>query len=199
MRFAPTCFRPVFGRVLSVIVAVIVASGLAGFIVAGDYEGLVRYGWGMLLLVVVVYALFWRPSLDIAEHAITVRNVFSTITVPWPAIQRIDTKYALTLYTTVGKISAWASPAPNRYASHNAAASDARLASNGTAAVRPGDLLSTGSGAAAFVIRRHWGELRDDGLLDAGYEDGSVRRDIHWPTIITMAALAVATVLGIAL
>ena len=49
------------------------------------------------------------------------------------------------------------------------------------------------------MIRRHWGELRDDGLLDAGYEDGSVRRDIHWPTIIAMAALAVATVLGIAL
>ena len=118
MRFAPTSFRPVFGRVLSVIVAIIVAFGLAGFIVASDPGGLVRYGWGMLLLVVIVYALFWRPSLDIAEHAITVRNVFSTITVPWPAIQRIDTKYALTLYTHAGKVAAWASPAPNRYASH---------------------------------------------------------------------------------
>ncbi|WP_309615621.1 PH domain-containing protein [Salinibacterium sp.] len=199
MRFAPTSFRPVFGRVLSVVVAIIAVFGLAGFIVAGDGEGLARYGWGMLLMVALAYALFWRPSLDIAEQAITVRNVFSTVTVPWAAIQRIDTKYALTLYTREGTIAAWASPAPNRYASHNAAASDARLASNGMGAVRPGDLLSTGSGAAAFVIRRHWEELREDGLLDAGSDTGNMRRDIHWPVIIVLGVLTVATVLGIAL
>ena len=179
--------------------AIIAVFGLVGFIIAGDGEGLARYGWGMLLLIAVAYALFWRPSLDIAERAITVRNVFNTVTVPWPAIQRIDTKYALTLYTREGTVAAWASPAPNRYASHSAAASDARLASNGMGAVRPGDLLSTGSGAAAFVIRRHWEELRDDGLLDASYEAGSVRRDIHWPVIIVLGVLLVATVLGIAL
>lgn len=199
MRFAPTTFRPVFGRVLGVVVAIIAVSGIAGFIIGGDPAGLVRYGWGMLLLVAVVFALFWSPSLRVEEHAITVRNVFSTITVPWPAIQRIDTKYALTLYTTGGTISVWASPAPNRYASHNAASSDARLASNGMGAVRPGDLLSTGSGAAAFVIRRHWEELRDDGLLDAGVEAGSLRRDIHWPTIIALGMLTIATILGIVL
>ncbi|MDJ0334480.1 PH domain-containing protein [Salinibacterium sp. G-O1] len=199
MRFAPTTFRPVFGRILGVVVELIAGLGIVGFIVAGDAEALLRYGWGLLLLIAVVDALFWRPSLHVAEHAITVRNVFSTITVPWPAIQRIDTKYALTLYTSAGKVAVWASPAPNRYAAHNAAASDARLASNGMGAVRPGDLLSTGSGAAAFVIRRHWDELRDDGLLDAGYEAGSVRRDIHWVTIVVLGVLAVATVLGIAL
>jgi len=199
MRFAPTTFRPIFGRVLAVLTAVIAMLGLAGFVVTGDVAGLVRYGWGLLLVVALAFALFWFPSLSVEEHAVTVRNVFSTITVPWPAIQRVDTKYALTLYTPEGRIAAWASPAPNRYASSNAAAGDARIASHGTGAVRPGDLLSTSSGAAAFVIRRHWEDLRDDGMLDAGYEAGSVRRDIHWPTVIVLAVLLLATVLGIVL
>ena len=49
----------------------------------------------------------------------------------------------------------------------------------------------------AYVIRRHWEELRDDGhARSAGAEPDSVRRDWHWPTIIVMAVLAVATVLG---
>ena len=51
----------------------------------------------------------------------------------------------------------------------------------------------------AFVIRSHWEDLRESGKLDAGAEPGSVRRDWHWPTIIVMGALAVATVLGFAL
>ena len=199
MRFAPTSFRPTFGRVLAVLTAIIVALALGGFVVTGDAVGLVRYTWGQLLVVALAFALFWLPRLDVEEHAVTVRNVFSTIVVPWPAIQLVDTKYALTLYTPEGRIAVWASPAPNRYASANAAAGDARLASNGTGAVRPGDLLSTSSGAAAFLIRRHLEQLRDDGRLDAGYEPGSIRRSIHWPTIAVLAGLLVATVLGFVL
>ncbi|MGL4340731.1 MAG: PH domain-containing protein [Rhodoglobus sp.] len=199
VRFAPVSFRPAFGRVLSVVVTVIALSGLIGFVITGDGGSLLRYGWGLLLMVVVVYSMFWYPSLDVAEQAITVRNVFTTVIVPWSAVQRVDTKYALTLYTHDGTITAWASPAPHRYATHNASASDARLASNGTGAVRPGDLLSTPSGAAAFVIRRHGEQLRDDGLLNASCEAEGVRRDIHWPLIIVLGVLLVATVLGVAL
>ncbi len=198
MRFAPTIFRPAFGRVLSVIVVVIAATGIAGYVVAGDYVGLVRYGWGPLLLAAVALALFWFPRLGVAEHEVTVRNVFSTTHLPWPAITLVDTKWALTLHTADRKVTVWASPAPNRYASQAATRSSARVASSGFAP-RPGDLLETQSGAAAFVIRHHWDDLRADGLLDAGVEPGSVRRDIHWATIVVLAALAAATVLGIVL
>jgi hypothetical protein len=78
---------------------------------------------------------------------------------------------------------------------------DARLAGrdSGGAGIRPGDLLDSPSGAVAFVIRRHWEELRDDGLLDAGAETGSVSRVAHWPTITTIALLVVASVLGVLL
>ncbi|MBX3098373.1 MAG: PH domain-containing protein [Salinibacterium sp.] len=198
MRFAPTIFRPAFGRVLSVIVVVIAASGLAGYVVAGDLAGLVRYGWGLLLLAAVALALFWFPRLGVAEHEVTVRNVFSTVHLPWPAITLVDTKWALTLHTADRKVTVWASPAPNRYASQAATRSSARVASSNFAP-RPGDLLETQSGAAAFVIRHHWEDLRADGLLDAGAEPGSVRRDIHWVTITVLAVLAAATAVGILL
>lgn len=197
MRFAPTSFRPAFGRVLSIVMGAISVAALAGFVVTGDWLGLVRYGWILLLLPAITFALFWFPGLDVAEHEVTVRNVFSTFHVPWPAIQRVDTKWALTLYTARGKVTAWASPAPNRYAAQVSASGDTRLAGRDQGgSIRPGDLLTTPSGAAAYVIRSHWEQLRDDGLLDAGYEPGSMRRDIHWVTIAVLGGLLVATVLG---
>lgn len=196
MRFAPTSFRPIFGRVLSILVAIVSLAGLAGFVVAGDWPGLLRYGWGLLLLAALVFALFWFPRLDIAEHEILVRNVFASHHVPWPSIQRIDTKYALTLYTPLRKVTAWASPAPSRYASQVSNTADARLAADASGShIRPGDLLNTTSGAAAYVIRRHWEELRDEGRLGA-VDPEAMRRDIHWPTIITLGVLAAATLLG---
>lgn len=200
MRFAPTSFRPTFGRVLSVIVVAIALSGLVGYVVAGDGVGLLRYGWGIVLIGAVAVALFWLPRLDIAEHEVTVRNVFSTLHLAWPAIQQVDTKYALTLVYTGGKVTVWASPAPNRYASQSASKSAARIAADPAGfAPRPGDLLETDSGAAAYLIRRHLEDLREAGLLGAGVEPGSVRRDIHWATIAVLGGLVLATVLGILL
>lgn len=198
MRFAPTSFRPTFGRVLSIVTAVIAVLGLAGFVVAGDWGGLVRYGWGLLLLIAVAFALFWFPRLDVAEHEVTVVNVFSTQHVPWPAIQGVDTKYALTLQLPEGrKVTAWASPAPNRYSAQVTANNETRLAArDGMTSVRPGDLLSTPSGAAAFVIRSHWEQLRDDGLLELGVDASAIRRDIHWPTILVLGSLTLATAVG---
>jgi hypothetical protein len=201
MRFAQTTFRPAFGRVLSIIVVAIAAAGVAGFVATGDWGGLLHFGWGLALMAVTAFALFWLPSLVVAEHEITVRNVFSTVHVPWPAILSLDTKYALTLYTPLGKVTAWASPAPNRYAGQVSASADARLPGAGLGgSIRPGDLLSTASGAAAYVIRSHWEQLRDDGHLDNPViERGAFRRDIHWVTVCLLGALTIATVLGLLL
>lgn len=202
MRFQPTTFRPLFGRILAIVVGVIVLVGLAGFVLIGDFATLLRFGWGALLVGAGAFVAFWLPSIGVAEHEVTVRNVFSTWHVPWPAIQRVDTKYALTLYlpgvdgAPGRKISAWASPAPNRYAAQVGMTKETKLAArNQGGAIRPGDLLDTPSGAVAFVIRSHWEDLREDGKLGP-VEPGSLRRDWHWATIAVMAALVVATVLG---
>lgn len=200
MRFAPTSFRPAFGRGLSIATAVIVALGLAGFVMEGDLNVVLRFSWPLILLAVLAFVLFWFPRVDVAEHEVTVRNVFTTVHVPWPAIENVDTKYSLTLYTPEGKVTAWASPAPNRYAAQAGTLKDARLAAQASGtSPRPGDLPSTQSGAIALVIRTHWEDLRAQGLLDAGYEPGSVRTEYHVITIVVVAALAVATVLGVLL
>lgn len=199
MRFAPTRFRPAFGRALSILTAVIAAAGLGGFAVSGDWSGLLRYGWGLLLIAAIAVAAFWFPRVDVAEHEVTVVNVFSTVHVPWPAIQRVDTQYALTLELPHGrKVTAWASPAPSRYSAQVSATREARLAArDGATSVRPGDLLDTPSGAVAFVIRSHWEDLRDEGRLDLGVDATALRRDIHWPAIVVLGVLAVATALGL--
>lgn len=197
MRFAPTRFRPVFGRVLAGVIVAIATVGVVGFLVVSPADAL-RFGPALALLAVGTVATFWLPSLEVAEAGVTVRNVFRTIEIPWGAIRLVDTRFALTFDTDEGRVSVWASPAPNRYASASATARGAgRAAGPGGFAPRPGDLLETDSGAAAFVIRQHLEDLRADGRLEAA--DGPLRRRTHVATIVTLAVLTVATALGLAL
>lgn len=197
--FRPAVFKPAFGRVLTVIVSLIAASALGGFVVSGDWGGLVRYGAPPLLVGVLVWALFWAPELRVEEHAVTVRNVFRTYWVPWSAIERIDTKYSLTLYTPGRKIDVWAAPAPGRYSARNVSEHDARRVAESArgagSSIRPGDALSSASGAAAHVLRLHWEQLRDDGLFDAA-PPHAVRAEWNRGTLAVLAVLAAASLAG---
>lgn len=201
MRFQPASFRPAFGRVLTVVIAAIAAGALIGFIVAGDVAGLLRSGWWLLLLAAVVWALYWMPEVEVLEHAVIIRNPLSTWTVPWPAIQRIDTKWALTLFTERGRIEAWAAPASGRYTVFTLGPDDLKVSESArlVGSIRPGDTLSSESGAAANHIRRHWEQLRDDGLLDAGVEPGALRRSPNTRTIVLLGALLALSLLGLIL
>jgi hypothetical protein len=199
--FKPVSFRPAFGRVLTIVVAVITGVALAGFVVSGDLVGLLRYGWVPLFVFALTWALFWAPKLDVQEHEVTVRNVFRTVHLPWPAIQRIDTKYALTLDTSIGRVPVWAAPAPSRYSVMNVTSEDTkRVAESARAAsgsIRPGDALNSASGVAAHSMRLRWQQLRDEGFLDSAViEPGSLRVQWHWGTAALLAVLLVGAVLG---
>jgi hypothetical protein len=202
MVFRPARFQPAFGRVLTLAVAAGAIAALIGFVVAGDWEGLARYGTLPLFLIALVWALFWAPELRVEEHAVTVRNVLRTHHVPWVTIQRIDTKYALTLFTPQRKIDVWAAPAPSRYAVASMTEQDTRrVAESARAAersIRPGDSLSSASGAAAHVVRLHWEQLRDDGAFDAAPSHG-IRSEWHVGTAALLGALAALCVAGLLL
>jgi hypothetical protein len=202
MVFRPAQFKPAFGRVLTVVVSLVALTGLAGFVVSGDWSGLLRFGALPLLLIAGVWALFWAPELRVEEHAVTVRNVFRTFSVPWTAIERIDTKYALTLYTPGRKIDVWAAPAPSRYAVTGMSREDARRVAESArgagASIRPGDALTSASGAAAHVLRLHWEQLRDEGVLDAA-PPRAIRVDWHVGTVAVLAVLALASFAGLSL
>ena len=117
------------------------------------------------------WLLFWNPSIKVSESVIVVDNIFRFTTLNWSSIRRIDTKYSLTLETDNGVVRAWAAPAPSRYAGFLANKSEAEHLPEssfmGKGLVRPGDLTSSDSGVAAYVIRSHWEQLRDKNQLGA--------------------------------
>jgi hypothetical protein len=158
----------------------------------------------LLLVALVVWATFWNPRVEVTESGVRMVNVFRTIDIPWPAIQRIDTKWALTLVTAYGSFTAWAAPAPGMRSS-------ARLSGNGGAGrrqvpssammdserIRPGDLPGSPSGDAAGSVRRHWEKLRDAGHLDnPRLEHERVPSRWNQPLIAAIAVLVIACVLA---
>lgn len=201
MRFQPVVFRPLFGRVLTVVMTVLAAAGLGGFVLTGDLDGLVRYGWWLVLMAYGTAVLFWSPRVDVRDEEVEVRNPFVTWHVPWAGIEFIDTKWALTLRAGGRRIEAWAAPAGSRWTPMTLGRDDLRVSESArvAGAIRPGDALNTDSGAAANVIRRHWEELRDDGLLTPAAPEAQPRREAHRATIGTLLVLVGLCALGLVL
>lgn len=198
VRFPPTVFRPTFGRGLVIAVTALVVMFLVLLVIESGPAALLRGVWPGLLAAAAAWVAFWRPAVAVDVPAITVRNVFRTHRVPWAAIQRLDTKWALVLYTAEGRIGAWAAPAPSRYAVGRIDPRDVRIMADASQppgnAVRPGDSLATASGAAAFVIHRHWNDLREEGMLDAAPEARRVKTTWNIPVIVVLTTLTAATV-----
>jgi hypothetical protein len=194
--------RPRFGRVLTVLVAVIAVAVLISIGVTGVVN-LVRFGPLVILGVYVVWLLFWSPAVTIAPSGVIVRNVLREHEVTWPAIQRVDTKFALQLFTSAGTVTAWSAPAPGRHATFKVAQPELGGLPESTYAaersIRPGDIPSSESGLAALYVRRFWEQLRDAGHLDRGVVEGTGVRT-HWlrreaTVLVALTALAVLALL----
>ena len=197
-------FRPVFGRVLAGVVAVLCLAGCIGLVLADDLANLVRTVPILLFFTAVAGALYWRPHIVVEEHGITVVNVFRTFFVPWPHVQRIDTRYTLTLFTPGRRIPVWAAPSPGIRGAIAIERGDVRnlgeSAYGAGQSVRPGDSVSTASGQVAFVLRQRWEALRDAGHLDSGAVDpAALRVTTHRVTIVVLAGLLAASVIGLTL
>jgi hypothetical protein len=152
---------------------------VAGFIFAGlgvvalaieSLDLLISGGWGFIWIGFVSWLLFWNPSIRITEDGVQVENVFTNVFLSWSSIVRIDTKYSLTLETKEKTFQAWAAPAPSRYSAFMANKTEAEHLPEssfvGKGMIRPGDLTSSDSGVAAFLIRSQWEKLRDRGELN---------------------------------
>lgn len=193
-------FRSTLGRALTIGVAAVAAVGLVVATVTDGWSGLGNALPPLTLAVTLVWALFWRPAVLVDDGGVTLRNIVRTIELPWPAIHRIDTKWALTLYTAYGEFTAWAAPAPGRHGTRQFAQAEGRHLPESSygpdRTIRPGDTPSSPSGSAALVIRRTWERLRDAGYLDdPKLERAQPRVTWHWPIVGVLAALTVLTVL----
>lgn len=157
------------GRIIAVVS--ITFASIGAISLAGEpISALLREIWVYAWFGFFAWLMFWNPSVRISETEIVVNNVFRSTSLNWSSIRRIDTKYSLSLETEIGVIRAWAAPAPSRYSGFLASKSEAHHLPEssfiGNGLVRPGDLTSSDSGVAAYVIRRHWEELRDRTQLD---------------------------------
>lgn len=198
-----TTLRSRFGRVLVIVVWAILVAFLVSLIVELNPNSLLRDTPLILLGGFGVWLLMWSPSVTIAPSGVTVRNLLRTNDISWPAIQTIDTRFALTLQTPAGKIVAWSAPAPSRFAALRATRTelaDLPESSFAMGGIRPGDIPQTDSGLAALYVRRYWEQLRDAGYLDSGVVEGTgvVTRWLRRETA-TLIGLVVVSALVLAL
>jgi hypothetical protein len=187
-------FSSVYGRWLTGATALL---GVVAMVVTLLQEGV---GQTLRLLpatgavVLVVWALFWHPAVQVSDGEIVVRNVLATVRVPWPAYRGLTVQYSLVLHTTGADVTAWAAPrssATGRWlrSSRRRPADDEPRRQHGTA-----------EAVAEAVVERH------DALQAAGHLRGAeaarVAGDLrpvrrwHWATIagtVVLTALAVVT------
>lgn len=147
------------------------------------------------------WAAFWRPYVEVSDGGVRLVNVFRTVDLPWPSIQTIDTKWALTLVTAYGRFTAWAAPAPGVRGAVRATRSDVKNLPSSTYAgegIRPGDLPSSASGEVAVLIRKQWEALRDAGHLENPRLEPE-RAPVTWhvPIVAAGAGLIVLGIVGL--
>ena len=191
MAYQRAVFRSSFGRVITVVIGILMALALVSMLLADDPAASLWLLPWPVLGAAVTWAFMWRPRVTIDHDGVEIRNPFTDWQVPWGAIKRIDTKWALELTLDDRTVTAWAAPAPSRYGIARITREDIRLARDSSTvggAIRPGDSVHSISGAAAHVTRSHWEGLRDEALLD---ESATATREWHWPAIIAVAAPAV--------
>jgi hypothetical protein len=178
-----TTLRPLFGKALVIGVWLICGTALISLIAQLDLLNFVRYVTLIAFAAYAVWILFWSPCVTIAPSGVTVRNLLRSYDISWPAIQRVDTKFALTLFTGSAKIVAWSAPQPSRFSAMRTTRSEIRNLPESSygagGGIRPGDLPASASGLAALYVRRYWEQLRDAGHLDSGVVEGK-GYTVHW-------------------
>jgi hypothetical protein len=192
--------RPLFSRIVAVVTVAIALAAVVALVATGDPDDYALGIAGPALAGYVAWLVLWQPAVHVDDGGVRLENVFRTVRLPWPAIERIDTQWALTLFTGYGRFVAWAAPAPGRHAQTRMDPADARALPESAylgGSLRPGDIPRTPSGDAATIIRLRWQELRDAGHLDdARLESERPPVRVHWIRIAVLVALVGALVAG---
>ena len=138
-------------------------------LLSGDPGAALRpVGW-LVAAGALVYGLFWRPSVEVDGDGTTLRNVLRDVHVPWPALELVETRFALTLHAGEHRYQSWAAAAPGRpvgvrqLAGGSGSGQDPGrlLAGNaGTPGGRSSRALNADSGAAAFMVEHRWASWR---------------------------------------
>ncbi len=157
------------GKVLCLVLSSLVALGLINTVFLAPTPANFESIAFSALLIYLVWLLFWQPHIEVSEQGVIIVNLLRTHQIPWGQIVRIDTRWALEIFTEKRKYTAWSAPAPGRHTSMLASRDQGEhlpKSSYVAGTVRPGDLVNTDSGSAAARIRALW-EQRKDQLVTA--------------------------------
>lgn len=192
-----------FNRVLAVLIWA-ATSALSVGLVVSLRDARLLYIVPCALFAVLAWAMLWRPRLTVSEERIELVNVTRTVSIPWDALINVETKYALTLYTPGRQFPVWSAPAPGTLSTLRATRRETKGREGGPTVDgslrRPGDLLSTESGAAAEVVRRRWTHLQESGAITAGIADATpVAIRWHVATLTALIALTIGSVTALLL
>jgi hypothetical protein len=103
-------YRSGFGRGLTVGMALVAVVALASTARTQGTGAVLSTGAPPLAAAVGVWALFWRPALEVSDDGLTVINVLRTTHVPWPCVTGVDVTWSLRVLTTRGPLTVWAVP-----------------------------------------------------------------------------------------
>ncbi len=138
----------------------------------GGVADLVRFSAPLLLFGVLGWAAFWRPYVEISDGGVQVQNTLRSVQVPWPALEKVDGRYGLTLRTAHGAVRSWAAAAPA-----------GRQRARGE------------QSAASTEVSSRWHELRAAGHLVAPrLERTRLLTSWHWPLLTVLGLLALLSV-----
>ena len=184
-------FAATSGRVLTVVAAVAALAALVGSAASGGLGELLRYGAIPVLGLVVVWALFWYPHVEVSDGEIVLRNVLRTVRIPWPTFRGADTRLSLTIDTTDGRFTAWAAPARSAMG----ARAEAATVRGPQLAPRRGRDGSDGHTADVVALEI---ATRREGLERAGHlRPGPPPTGVHVTTTWHLRLIAVVTALGV--
>lgn len=191
-----------FNRVLAIVIWVLALVLLLVTLVAGGpnrplaivpaaFVGL--FAWTVL----------WRPYLRVDDTGVRVRNVLESVDIPWAALIHVDTRFALSLHTPRRQFSVWAAPAPGRTGTAMARRAERHgrvdAAPSVDGRVRPGDLVGSESGQAAYLVRDRWKQLLDSGAIESGIADTTpVRVRWHWFIDLSLVLLGITAIVSLA-
>lgn len=192
-------YRPAFGRVLTVVTGMICVVTAAVTAVSGGFRDFWQVVPWLALLAGGCWATFWRPRVEVSDGGVRIVNVTRTIDLPWPAIEGVETRWALTLVTAYGRFTAWAAPSAGRAPARRAARVDLRVLGRSIGTKNDHDPDSSPGAAvdAAGIVRARWEQLRAAGHLDNPVlERDSAPVRWHVETIAIGAVLVLLAVIG---
>ena len=155
------------GKAICLVVCFVVALGLINTVFLAPIQENFESIAFSALQIYLAWLLFWQPHIEVSEQSVIIVNLVRTHQIPWGQIVRIDTRWALEIFTEKRKYTAWSAPAPGRHTSMLASKDQGEhlpKSSYVAGTVRPGDLVNTDSGSAAARIRAIWEQKKDQVL-----------------------------------